>query len=97
MEDMEAWRDHPNVDIIDNSSKISRLNDLVVKRIGIDVGNRWTQEIFLNQTIDKFQVCVFFRFQLNSQKVKFVVSGMYPGSAFTVKFTDFQVCHDNTY
>ena len=33
MEDMEAWRDHPNVDIIDNrsnfSSKISRLNDLV--------------------------------------------------------------------
>ena len=66
MEDMEAWRDHPNVDIIDNSSKISRLNDLVVKRIGIDVGNRWTQEIFLNQTIGKFHVCVFFRFQPNS-------------------------------
>ena len=68
MKDMVAWRDHPNVDIIDNSSKISQLNDLVVKRIGIDVGNRWTQEIFLNQTIGKFHVCVFFRFQPNSEK-----------------------------
>ena len=45
----------------------------VVKRIGIEVGNRWTQEIFLNQTIGKFHVCVFFRFQPNSQKVKFVI------------------------
>lgn len=42
---MEAWRDHPYVDIIDNrsdfDSKINRLIDLVVKRIGIDVGDRW--------------------------------------------------------
>lgn len=41
---MEAWRDHPYVDIIDNrsdfDSKINRLIDLVVKRIGIDVGDR---------------------------------------------------------
>ena len=42
---MEAWRDHPYVDIIDNrsdfDSKINRLIDLVVKRIGIDVGDRF--------------------------------------------------------
>ena len=41
---MDAWRDHPYVDIIDNrsdfDSKINRLIDLVVKRIGIDVGDR---------------------------------------------------------
>lgn len=39
---MEAWRDHPYVDIIDNrsdfDSKVNRLIDLVVRRIGIDVG-----------------------------------------------------------
>merc|ERR1712147_502199 len=73
---MEAWRDHPYVDIIDNrsdfDSKINRLIDLVVKRIGIDVGDR---------------------FRPNSRKVKFVVSGMCPDSAFPVKFTDFQVVH----
>jgi len=43
---MEAWRDHPYVDIIDNrsdfDSKINRLIDLVVKRIGIDVGDRFS-------------------------------------------------------
>jgi len=42
---MESWRDHPYVDIIDNrsdfDSKINRLIDLVVKRIGIDVGDRF--------------------------------------------------------
>merc|ERR1712200_202491 len=42
---MEAWRDHPYVDIIDNrsdfDSKINRLVDLVVKRIGINVGDRF--------------------------------------------------------
>jgi len=42
---MEAWQDHPYVDIIDNrsdfDSKINRLIDLVVKRIGIDVGDRF--------------------------------------------------------
>merc|ERR1712061_745748 len=42
---MEAWRDHPYVDIIDNrsdfDSKINRLIDLVVKRIGINVGDRF--------------------------------------------------------
>ena len=41
---MEAWHDHPYVDIIDNrsdfDSKINRLIDLVVKRIGINVGDR---------------------------------------------------------
>jgi len=43
---MEAWQDHPYVDIIDNrsdfDSKINRLIDLVVKRIGIDVGDRFS-------------------------------------------------------
>lgn len=42
---MEAWRDHPYVDIIDNRSdfdaKIDRLIDLVVRRIGINVGDRF--------------------------------------------------------
>jgi len=42
---MDAWRDHPYVDIIDNradfDSKINRLIDLVVKRIGINVGDRF--------------------------------------------------------
>jgi hypothetical protein len=41
---MEAWRDHPYVDIIDNRSdfdtKINKLIDLVVRRIGINVGDR---------------------------------------------------------
>ena len=41
---MDAWRDHPYVDIIDNRSnfdvKINKLIDLVVKRIGINVGDR---------------------------------------------------------
>merc|ERR1712032_984857 len=40
---MEAWRDHPYVDIIDNradfDSKMNRLVDVVVRRIGIDVGD----------------------------------------------------------
>lgn len=103
---MEAWRDHPYVDIIDNrsdfDSKINRLIDLVVKRIGIDVGDRWAlKKIFIKtinrplQTMGSFHVCIFFRFRPNSRKVKFVVSGMCPDSAFPVKFTDFQVCHDN--
>merc|ERR1719336_2700773 len=43
---MEAWRDHPYVDIIDNrsdfDSKIKRLIDVVVKRIGINVGDRFS-------------------------------------------------------
>merc|ERR1712112_788888 len=43
---MEAWRDHPYVDIIDNradfDSKINRLVDLVVKGIGINVGDRFS-------------------------------------------------------
>jgi len=42
---MEAWRDHPYVDIIDNrsdfDSKINRLIDVVVKRVGINVGDRF--------------------------------------------------------
>jgi hypothetical protein len=41
---MEAWRDHPYVDIIDNradfDTKINKLIDLVVRRIGINVGDR---------------------------------------------------------
>ena len=44
---MDAWRDHPYVDIIDNrsdfDSKINRLIDLVVKRIGINVGDRYAR------------------------------------------------------
>jgi len=43
---MEAWRDHPYVDIIDNradfDSKMNRLVDVVVRRIGIDVGDRFS-------------------------------------------------------
>merc|ERR1719495_2359191 len=43
---MEAWRDHPYVDIIDNrsdfDSKINRLIDVVVKRVGINVGDRFS-------------------------------------------------------
>jgi len=43
---MDAWRDHPYVDILDNRSdfetKINRLIDLVVKRIGINVGDRFS-------------------------------------------------------
>jgi len=42
---MDAWRDHPYVDIIDNradfDAKINKLIDLVVKRIGINVGDRF--------------------------------------------------------
>jgi len=42
---MEAWRDHPYVDIIDNradfDTKINKLIDLVVRRIGINVGDRF--------------------------------------------------------
>merc|ERR1711997_650299 len=42
----EAWRDHPYVDIIDNradfDSKMNRLVDVVVRRIGIDVGDRFS-------------------------------------------------------
>ena len=52
---MEAWRDHPYVDIIDNrsdfDSKINRLIDLVVKRIGIDVGDRWALNKIFMKTI----------------------------------------------
>ena len=48
---MEAWRDHPYVDIIDNrsdfDSKINRLIDLVVKRIGINVGDRYGRSSFI--------------------------------------------------
>jgi hypothetical protein len=94
MEDMEAWRYHPNVDIIENrsnfSSKISRLNDLVVKRIGIDVGNSWTQEIFLNQTIGKFMSV----FSLDFSRI------LKKSSLLCLEFIlalDFQVCHDNSY
>jgi len=43
---MEAWRDHPYVDIVDNRSdfetKINQVIDLVVKRIGINVGDRFS-------------------------------------------------------
>ena len=50
---MEAWRDHPYVDIIDNRSdfdaKIDRLIDLVVRRIGINVGDRYD---FVNKIIE---------------------------------------------
>ena len=90
---MEAWRDHPYVDIIDNrwsrqaimmtasslradfDSKMNRLIDVVVRRIGIDVGDR---------------------FSANARKVKFVISGMPADSAFPVKYTDFQVTHTLT-
>jgi len=41
---LEAWRDHPYVDIIDNRSdfdcKVNRMIDLVVRRIGLDVGDQ---------------------------------------------------------
>jgi len=41
---MEAWRDHPYVDIVDNrsgfDSKVNRMIDLVVRRIGLDVGDQ---------------------------------------------------------
>ena len=36
------------------------------------------------------------RFNANSRKVKFVVSGICPDSDFPVKFTDFQVNKKNT-
>jgi len=43
---LEAWRDHPYVDIVDNRSdfdtKINRVIDLVVKRVGINVGDRFS-------------------------------------------------------
>ena len=91
---MEAWRDHPYVDIIDNrsdfDSKINRLIDLVVKRIGIDVGDRFvlcSQKVIITDYLNT----IYFRFRPNSRKVKFVVSGMCPDSDFPVKFTDFQV------
>ena len=54
----------------DFDSKVNRLIDMVVQRIGINVGDR---------------------FKANSRKVKFVVSGLPPDSAFPIKFTDFQV------
>jgi predicted ATPase len=42
---MDSWRDHPYVDIIDNRSdfdkKINKLIDLVVRRIGINIGDRF--------------------------------------------------------
>eukprot|EP00088_Acartia_fossae_P054455 TRINITY_DN625_c0_g1_i16.p1 TRINITY_DN625_c0_g1~~TRINITY_DN625_c0_g1_i16.p1 ORF type:complete len:434 (-),score=171.11 TRINITY_DN625_c0_g1_i16:495-1796(-) len=42
---MDAWRDHPYVDIIDNradfDSKINKLIDVVVRRIGINIGDRF--------------------------------------------------------
>jgi len=42
---MDSWRDHPYVDIIDNrsdfDSKINKLIDVVVRRIGINVGDRF--------------------------------------------------------
>ena len=41
---MEAWKDHPYVDVIDNRSdfdaKVDKLINLVVRRIGINVGDR---------------------------------------------------------
>jgi predicted ATPase len=41
---MEAWRDHPYVDIVDNRSdfdcKVNRLIELVVRRIGLDVADQ---------------------------------------------------------
>jgi len=64
---MEAWRDHPYVDIIDNrsdfDSKINRLIDLVVKRIGINVGDRFNAN-------SQGEVCCvrnLSRFRLSSQ------------------------------
>ena len=57
---MEAWRDHPYVDIIDNrsdfDSKINRLIDLVVKRIGIDVGDRWALNNIFMKTVKEWVV-----------------------------------------
>ena len=45
-----------------------------------------------------FFLCIaFFRFRPNSRKVKFVVSGMCPDSAFPVKFTDFQVSNNDNF
>jgi len=42
---MDSWRDHPYVDIIDNrsdfDSKINKLIDVVVRRIGINIGDRF--------------------------------------------------------
>ena len=61
---MEAWRDHPYVDIIDNrsdfDSKINRLIDLVVKRIGIDVGDRWALKKIFRTTIKRLRQWVVF-------------------------------------
>jgi len=42
---MEAWSEHPYVDIVDNKSdfdsKLNHLVDLVVKRIGLEIGDRF--------------------------------------------------------
>jgi len=85
---MEAWSEHPYVDIVDNrrshataagrsfDDKLKHLVDVVVKRIGLEIGDH--------------------QFKANSRKVKFVVKGgksMPPDTRFPTKFTDFDVVH----
>lgn len=74
---MEAWHEHPYVDIVDNrtdfENKLKHLIDVVVKRIGnLDIGDR---------------------FKANSRKVKFCVKGPLPPDSSFPKFTDFEVVH----
>jgi len=78
---MEAWREHPYVDIVDNrksrdfDGKLKHLIDVVVKRIGLDaeVGDR---------------------FKANSRKVKFCIRGPLPSDDnFPSNFNDFEVVH----
>ena len=42
---MEAWEEHPYVDVVDNradfETKLKHLVDLVVKRIGLEIGDRF--------------------------------------------------------
>ena len=42
---MEAWEEHPYVDVVDNradfENKLRRLVDVVVKRIGLEIGDRF--------------------------------------------------------
>jgi len=83
---MEAWREHPYVNIIDNrgakqskssfDDKLKHLVDVVVKRMGLEIGDHM--------------------FKANSRKVKFVVKGgkaMPTDDQFPPKFTDFDVVH----
>lgn len=74
---MEAWSEHPYVDIVDNrvdfDGKLNHLVDLVVKRIGLEIGDRFKA----NSRKVKFVV-----------KGKLPEDDVFP-----TKFTDFDVVH----